>query len=126
MTKPVVQALGVFLASEDVPRLVAWYKALGVPLGEGDYCAIGASEGVFSIQLAKTPLSSPPAGDIKPEPYGQRRVTLNLRVPDLAGVIAGLRSRGDKVAGPADYGYGIFAWVHDPDGNVIELWQAGK
>lgn len=119
-----VEALGVFLATEDVPRLVAWYQALGLPLGEEGYCMVG--ESVFSIQPAQGPLPKPPAGDITPEPYGLRRATLNLRVTDLEVAIAGLRKRGAKVAGPTDAGYGVFAWVHDPDGNVVELWEAAQ
>lgn len=128
--QPQVEALGVFLATEDVPRLAAWYRALGVPLGDEGYCMIGGArpgEGsVFSIAAAKAPLPKPPAGDIAPEPYGLRRATLNLRVADLEAALAGLRQRGTKVAGPTDAGYGLFAWVHDPDGNVVELWQSGK
>ena len=126
--QPSVEALGVFLATEDHPRLVAWYQALGVPLGEEGYCMLGPSpEGsVFSIQTAKGPLPKAPAGEITAEPYGLRRATLNFRVNDIEGVLAGLRKRGTKVAGPTDAGYGIFAWVHDPDGNIVELWESAK
>lgn len=124
-----VEAVGVFLATDDVPRLVAWYRALGVPLGDEGYCTLGGSTpadgSVFSIQSANVKLPAPPKGDITAEPYGLRRATLNFRVGDLNKVIAGLKKRGVKVAGPTDVGYGVFAWVHDPDGNVVELWQAG-
>lgn len=41
---------------------------------------------------------------------------------DLEKTVAGLRARGTEVAGPKDAGYGVFAWAHDPDGNVVELW----
>jgi catechol 2,3-dioxygenase-like lactoylglutathione lyase family enzyme len=126
-----VQALGVFLASEDPGRLTAWYRALGVPLGDESYCFVGGdgtpgSGSIFSVMPAAAPLPAAPADAIAAEPYGQRRVTLNLRVDDLDATLAGLRARGTKVAGPTDAGYGIFAWAHDPDGNVVELWMAAK
>lgn len=122
-----VETVGVALASEDVPRLRAWYKELGIPFNEHGYCLLGGASpdegGMFTIQAAATRLPAAPPGDVTVEPYGLRRATLDFRVRDLAEVVAGLRARGDKVAGPQDYGYGTFAWVHDPDGNVVQLWQ---
>ena len=125
-----IVSVGVFLASPDPQRLAAWYRALGVPLGEEGYGAIGGADpvegSVFSVMPAAGPLPPAPAGPVEEEPYGQRAVTLNFRVEGLDEVLAGLRSRGDAVAGPKDYGYGRFAWVKDPDGNVVEMWEAGK
>lgn len=124
-----VTAVGVFLASADPPRLLAFYRALGVPLGDEGYGTIGgatpAEGSIFSIMPASMPLPEAPAESISEEPYGRRRITLNLRVDDIDAVVQGLRARGTEVAGPKDYGYGIFAWTHDPDGNVIELWEPG-
>jgi len=104
-----VQALGVFLASEDPGRLTAWYRALGVPLGDEAYGFVGGdgapgSGSIFSIMPASTPLPAAQAGAIAEEPYGQRRGTLDLRVDGLEKTVAGLRSRGTKVAGPKDAG----------------------
>lgn len=126
-----VQAVGVFLASEDAPRLLAWYRALGVPLSDEGYCFVGGdgspgSGSVFSVMPAAAALPPVPKEGIVEEPYGRRRVTLNLRVADLDATLAGLRARGAQVAGPVDHGYGVFAWVHDSDGNVVELWMAGQ
>ena len=127
---PTVQAVGIFLASENPERLLAWYRALGVPLGDEGHCFVGGdgspgSGSVFSITPTTTTLPPAPDEPVAEEPYGRRRVTLNLRVDDLERAVARLRERGDRVAGPKDYGYGVFAWVHDPDGNVVELWSAG-
>lgn len=123
-----IGSVGVFLASKDPARLVAWYRALGVPRGEQGYGAIGGAspvEGsVFSVMPASAELAHATPEPITEEPYGQRAITLNIRLSDLAEVVADLRARGNHVAGPQDYGYGVFAWVKDPDGNVIELWQA--
>lgn len=128
VTAPIL-SVGVFLASKDPARLAAWYRALGVPLGEEGYGAVGGKDpvegSVFSVMPAAVELPRAGGEPVEEEPYGQRAVTLNFRVSDLDAVIRGLRARGDRVAGPKDYGYGIFAWVKDPDGNVIEMWQAG-
>lgn len=123
-----IRSVGAFLASADPARLVAWYRALGIELGEEGHTAIGgttpADGSVFSIMPASAPLAAPPEGVVEEEPYGLRAITLNFHVENLDGVVAGLRQRGETVAGPRDYGYGRFAWVHDPDGNVVELWEA--
>ena len=131
MTDLSVRSVGVFLASEDPERLIAWYRALGVPLGDEGYCVVGGdgtpgSGSVFSIMPASAPLPAAPTGVIEEEPYGQRRATLNLCVGHLEKTVAGLRARGTKVAGPKDAGYGAFAWAHDPDGNVVEMWSPAK
>lgn len=48
---------------------------------------------------------------------------INLRVDDLDGFVATLRSKGAEILGEADEGYGKFAWLLDPDGIKIELWE---
>jgi catechol 2,3-dioxygenase-like lactoylglutathione lyase family enzyme len=124
---------GVFLATKDVARLVAWYRGLGLPLGDDGMCVLdaagmppGPTHGlVFSIQPAKGELPGT-GGDLREEPYGLQRLTLNLRVTDLGAVLADLRRRRVAFSGPRDVGYGIFAWVKDPDGNFVELWQPAK
>jgi predicted enzyme related to lactoylglutathione lyase len=51
---------------------------------------------------------------------------INFCVDDLPGMIARLAERGINVQGPEEYDYGRFAWVMDPDGNRIELWEPPK
>ena len=49
---------------------------------------------------------------------------INYRVDDLDGLLAQLRA--DDVAiigGPESHENGKFAWILDPDGNKVELWQ---
>ncbi len=119
----------MFLASHDPPRLAAWYRALGIPLADEGHGIVGGATpdagSVFSVMPAAVALPAAPDGAVREEPYGLRRITLNLRVRSLDAVVADLRRRGSEVAGPRDYGFARFAWVHDPDGNVVELWEAG-
>jgi catechol 2,3-dioxygenase-like lactoylglutathione lyase family enzyme len=51
---------------------------------------------------------------------------INLRVDDLETFARDLRAKGVPVEGVIDEGYGKFAWVYDPDGVKIELWQQVK
>lgn len=49
---------------------------------------------------------------------------LNLRVQDLDGLLKKLEAAGVRIDPKRmDEGYGRFAWVYDPEGNKIELWE---
>ena len=49
---------------------------------------------------------------------------INYRVDDLLEMLDQLRSNGvEVVSGPESHENGKFAWIMDPDGNKIELWQ---
>jgi predicted enzyme related to lactoylglutathione lyase len=50
---------------------------------------------------------------------------INYRVDDMAGIIKQLNAANiELVSGPESHENGIFAWIMDPEGNKIELWQA--
>ena len=48
---------------------------------------------------------------------------INLRVDDLDAMIADLEDKGIAILGRQDEDYGKFAWIMDPDGIKIELFQ---
>jgi predicted enzyme related to lactoylglutathione lyase len=49
---------------------------------------------------------------------------INYRVTDLDGLLAQLREEGVWVDERMEtYEYGRFAWIADPEGNRIELWE---
>lgn len=49
---------------------------------------------------------------------------INFRVRDLDGFLAHLKSHGVPQIGEIDeQDYGRFAWILDPDGRKIELWE---
>jgi predicted enzyme related to lactoylglutathione lyase len=49
---------------------------------------------------------------------------INYRVDDLDALIAQLRADGvEIVGGPESHENGKFAWILDPDGNKVELWE---
>ena len=48
---------------------------------------------------------------------------INLRVDDLDAMIADLAAKDVPILGRQDEDYGRFAWILDPDGIKIELFQ---
>jgi glyoxylase I family protein len=49
---------------------------------------------------------------------------INFRVKDIEKLLAELQAEGVKIdANRMDDSIGKFAWVYDPDGNKIELWE---
>jgi len=47
-----------------------------------------------------------------------------LRVQDLDSLLKKLEGAGVRIDPKRqDEGYGRFAWVYDPEGNKIELWE---
>jgi predicted enzyme related to lactoylglutathione lyase len=56
------------------------------------------------------------------EPH--RYVTFYVAVDDVAAYLAKAESLGAKtVVPPVDIPQGTFAWLADPDGNVVGLWK---
>ncbi len=52
---------------------------------------------------------------------------INFRVDDLDALVAALREEGVPLIGdPIAEEFGKFAWVMDPEGNKIELWEQPK
>jgi len=49
---------------------------------------------------------------------------INYRVDNLDELLAQLRKDGvEVVKGPESHENGKFAWIMDPDGNKVELWE---
>lgn len=49
---------------------------------------------------------------------------INYRVDDLGALLEQLRAAGVTVVqGPESHENGKFAWIMDPDGNKVELWE---
>jgi predicted enzyme related to lactoylglutathione lyase len=49
---------------------------------------------------------------------------INYRVDDLEALLSQLRAGGVEILkGPESHENGTFAWIMDPDGNKVELWE---
>ena len=52
------------------------------------------------------------------------RFMVNYRVDDLGGLLANLKAADiEIIQGPEYHENGAFAWLLDPDGNKVELWE---
>jgi predicted enzyme related to lactoylglutathione lyase len=130
MAKPGVTAVGgVFLRAENPAELAKWYgETLGVPVG-GDSDDNGAVSGIFTWRRddnpeeqgmtvwALFPKSSEYLGD-------NAGAMINYCVEDIDATLAALEADGVWIdPHREDSEYGRFAWIKDPEGNRIELWQ---
>ncbi len=112
---------GVFIKSKDPKALAAWYRdVLGIPMESWGgamlrYDAPGHPPMVvFSHFPADSDYFDP----------SRREVMLNFGVDDLDAFLARLKAKGVELLKRDDTDpSGSFAWIMDPDGTKIELWQ---
>ena len=120
---------GVRYQVKDVARSVAFYtQHLGFSLEHQQLPAFAS----VSIGESRILLSGPGASGSRPlpdgqpqEPGGWNRVV--LRISDLQGCIAALKSAGVRFRNELEVGPGgRQIQVEDPDGNPIELFESAR
>lgn len=115
---------GIFFKSKDPKALGAWYaKHLGVPIE-----AWGGA--VFRWQSPDNPNG---VGTTVWTPFeegttyfgpGSSSFMVNFRVHDLHALVEALKAEGCAVEPKVEESeFGKFAWVTDPEGNRVELWE---
>ena len=115
---------GVFFKSTgDSAALAAWYKThLGLALEDfggailrwPDDMAEDRGLTVWHVANKDSQWFSP----------SHSSFMINYRVDDLGELLAQLRAAGvEIVKGPESAENGKFAWIMDPEGNKLELWQ---
>jgi predicted enzyme related to lactoylglutathione lyase len=109
---------GIFLRSRDPELLYAW---------DEQHFGLVRRNGCFMFQ--------PDAGpglvvfaffphDTKYFGEGSQQAMINLRVANLDELVEQLSAAGVHVdPHREDYDYGRFAWITDPEGNRVELWE---
>lgn len=120
MSEKVLGLGGCFVKARDPVALAAWYRhALGVTVA--DYGGMFVAEFPFRTEdPGQLVLSVFPANS----DYFPGSVMLNFRVRDLDAMLAQLRALGALVEDKVDdSSFGRFAWVADPEGHRVELWQ---
>jgi predicted enzyme related to lactoylglutathione lyase len=113
---------GVFFKAKDPEALAAWYRDhLGFDVQPWGGAAF--RWGTPDNPDGTTAWSLFGADSTHFEPSASPFM-INYRVDDLAGLLGALRSGGcNVVGGPEESDYGRFAWVLDPEGNKVELWE---
>jgi len=114
---------GIFFRARDSKALAAWYaEHLGIQLEDWGGARLLWSDEV-PVGTGATAWNPFPADTEYFGPSGQAYM-INYRVDDLDGLLAQLAASG-IAANPQreDYSYGRFAWITDPEGNRLELWQ---
>ena len=112
---------GVFVRSKDPKALMAWYRdVLGIKLEPWGGAALHYDAPghppvvVWNAMPDRTSYFAP----------STREVMINFAVDDLDAMLARLKAKGIVIQGTSqDPAAGRFAWILDPDGTKVELWQ---
>jgi predicted enzyme related to lactoylglutathione lyase len=115
---------GIFFKGQNPDELSAWYREhLDLEI-DGDHVSTfrwrehdepeREASTVWSIFPHDTTYFGP----------GNASFMINYRVADLDALLEQLRDKGVQIdERREDSEYGRFAWIVDPEGNRIELWQ---
>jgi catechol 2,3-dioxygenase-like lactoylglutathione lyase family enzyme len=115
---------GIFFKASDPDSLRAWYvKHLGLPVEAFGYVVFTGTEKEPSGAPSHTVWNPFPADTDYFAP-GKASFMINFRVADLDAMLKQLKKEGVKIDPKGDDSeFGKFAWVMDPEGNRIELWE---
>jgi len=115
---------GVFFKAKGDPKvLAAWYQEhLGIKLAPWGGAVFrwpddkAKDKGVTAWNIDEK--------DSEKFSHSEANFMINYRVDDLLGMVANLKAAGIKILeGPDISEYGKFAWILDPEGNKIALWE---
>lgn len=113
---------GVFFKAKDPKAMVTWYRTnLGIQ-SKGGYKDFLWREKDRPEETGHTAWRIFPASTTY---FGESSSSLmiNYRVANMDRMLEQLRKGGVKIEKTEDFDYGRFAWITDPEGNRIELWD---
>jgi predicted enzyme related to lactoylglutathione lyase len=114
---------GIFFKAQDPKALGEWYrKHLGMNVEDWGGVAFRWSDDPSAA--SGSTIWSPFKHDTDYFAPSTAPFMINLRVADLHGLLALLRSEGCQVLEKVEESeYGKFGYVMDPEGNKLELWE---
>lgn len=109
---------GVFFRAKDAAALAQWYlDHFDIPLGL-------SKDSDPEWQTAAGPCVFAPFDAQAEHVPADRDFMLNFRVDNLDAILKRLASAGITASNLHEIeDVGRFAWVHDPEGNPVELWE---
>jgi predicted enzyme related to lactoylglutathione lyase len=124
MKKRVTGIGGVFFKSKNPKLTKEWYsKHLGIESDKYGSKFLWNSTNTEAEQMGTT-VWSPMESDTKYYAPSEREFMINYRVENLVALLAELKTEGVEQIGEMEsFEYGKFAWIMDPDGTKIELWE---
>lgn len=114
---------GVFFKAEDPAALKKWYtEKMGLECDQYGHLFTWIQD----IESKKTGTTQWSIFDARTKYFdpSKKDYMINYRVENLAELLEELKKQGVQVVGGIDeFEYGKFAWVMDPEGNKLELWE---
>jgi predicted enzyme related to lactoylglutathione lyase len=114
---------GVFFKSEDPEKTKSWYQDhLRIESDQygGKFVWRDKDDKEKECMTAWSPM--PQSTDYYSP--SKSEFMINYRVEDLKALLEVLKSEGvEQVGKMEEYEYGKFAWIIDPDGRKVELWE---
>ena len=116
---------GVFFLCEDPDATNTWYKTV-LGMEPSDFSGFVFSHAAAAEVFPKGAMTifAPFKADSDYLKPSDRDVMFNLMVDDLEAMVAQVEAAGVEQLQPMEtHDYGKFAWIMDPDGRKIELWE---
>jgi predicted enzyme related to lactoylglutathione lyase len=115
---------GIFFNARDPAALRAWYQThLGIDVQPWGGAAFTWTDAAGQPTPGTTIWS---VGDAAGNAFAPSNAPfmVNYRVADVHALVAALRAEGCQVLDKVEESeYGKFAWVIDPEGHKVELWE---
>ncbi len=112
---------GVFVKSRDPKALARWYReVLGLEVASWGGAALPFDAPGHPPKVSWT--AFPDTSDYMSP--STREFMINFAVDDMDAILARVAAKGVPILKRDDHDpFGRFAWIQDPDGTKIELWQ---
>jgi catechol 2,3-dioxygenase-like lactoylglutathione lyase family enzyme len=113
---------GIFFKATDPAKLTGWYREhLGID-AKGGFFSFAWREAERPERVGRT-VWAPFPEDTEYFKPSEASFMINYRVANLAQMLEQLRQAGVPITGQTEDENGRFAWIMDPEGNRIELWE---